>query len=106
MNGVTWYVAHRYTEFSVLKGFLMQQNPSTTEFKTIQQKFPGKAIGIAYRKSVLERRVEGLGAFLVYFLQNARLCKQTSVDAVCSFLAVSMALYYLPRAVCSHLFAP
>jgi hypothetical protein len=84
-------VAHRYTEFSVLKGFLMQQNPTTAEFKTIQEQFPGKAFAIAYRKSVLERRVEGLGAFLVYFLQNARFCKQTSVDAVCSFLAVNTA---------------
>lgn len=89
MSGVTWYVAHRYTEFDVLRSFLMHQNPYIQEFKEVDDKFPGKAVGLSFRKNVLERRIEGLGAFLVFFLRNSRFCRQTSVDAVCSFLTVS-----------------
>ena len=89
MSGVTWYVAHRYTEFDVLRSFLMHQNPYIQEFKDVDDKFPRKAVGLSFRKSVLERRIEGLGAFLVFFLRNSRFCRQTSVDAVCSFLTVS-----------------
>ena len=94
MNGVTWYVAHRYTEFNILKNFLISQNPTTAEVKIVETKFPGKAFGVAYRKSVLERRIEGLATFLVHFLHNARVCRQTSVDAVCAFLEVSQPSFW------------
>lgn len=109
VNNTTWYVAHRYTEFSVLKTFLMQQNPYITEFKDVDEKFPGKAVGLSYRRGVLERRIEGLGAFLVFFLRNARFCRQTSVDAICSFLVVSICVTFrvlraLPLAVVVYFF--
>ena len=96
LSGVTWYVAHRYTEFAVLRSFLMHQNPYIQEFKEVDEKFPGKAFGLSFRRSVLERRIEGLGAFLVFFLRNARLCRQTSIDAVCSFLTVRSNLRFCP----------
>lgn len=92
VNNTTWYVAHRYTEFAVLKNFLMQQNPYIAEFKDVEEKFPGKAVGLSFRRSLLEQRIEGLGAFLVFFLRNSRFCRQTSVDAVCSFLVVRIYL--------------
>jgi hypothetical protein len=91
--GMTWYVAHRYTDFSLLKTFLLSQNPGTAEFKAVPGMFPGKAVGLAFRKGLLLRRVEGLAAFLVYFLQNARFCRQTSIDALCSFLEVNVLPY-------------
>ncbi len=94
LSGVTWYVAHRYTEFAVLRSFLMHQNPYIQEFREVDEKFPGKAFGLSFRRGVLERRIEGLGAFLVFFLRNARLCRQTSIDAVCSFLTVRCFVCY------------
>ena len=90
VGGVTWYVAHRYTEFLALKAFLQVQNPFVAEIKDgLEQRFPPKAVGLTFRPGALAARVEGLGGFLVHFLKNARYGRQTSVDAVCSFLAVS-----------------
>lgn len=88
VSGVTWYVAHRYTEFLLLKNFLIHQNPTATELKHMKTRFPGKAMGVAYRPSVLKKRIEGLGAFLLHCLENGKGCKQTSMDAMCSFLSV------------------
>jgi hypothetical protein len=84
----TWVISHRYREFDALRKFLLAQNPFTSQFQVIDSKFPGKTITMAIRKNVLERRVEGLESYLAYYLENARYCRQNSIDALCSFLQV------------------
>ena len=84
----SWIVAHRYREFDALRKFLLSQNPYTSEFQQIDTKFPGKTLGLMIRKNIVEKRVEGLQEYLSFYLQNARFCRQTSIDALCSFLQV------------------
>lgn len=83
-----WYVAHRYRDFDILKNFFILQNPFNSDFRTAEANFPGKQLGLSYFKSAFETRLKGLGTFLVYFVQNARYCRQNSVDALCSFLQI------------------
>ena len=83
-----WFVAHRYREFDALRKFIFAQNPYNTDFQQMDSKFPGKYLGVAFRKSAIDKRVEGLESFLCYYLENARFCRQNSIDALCSFLQV------------------
>jgi hypothetical protein len=81
-----WFIAHRYREFDALRKFLLGQNPFNAQFQQIDTKFPGKSV--VMRRNVLERRVEGLEHYLAFYLENARYCRQNSIDALCSFLQV------------------
>jgi hypothetical protein len=83
-----WFVSHRYREFDGLRKFILSQNPFNTEFQSIDAKFPGKILNIGYRKGAMDKRVDGLETFLTFYLDNARFCRQNSIDALCSFLQV------------------
>lgn len=87
-EGHAWYVVHRYSDFDVLKSFLLQQNPYNNEFKQAAQNFPKKVFGIGFRQKLLEQRALGLNEFLSFFLKNAKFGRQNSVDALLSFLLV------------------
>ena len=95
MSNATWYVAHRYTEFCMLKDFLILQNPSTKEFQGVEEQFPSKAMCLTYRQTALKERIEGLAAFLIFYLSRGKSCRQNSIDALCSFLAVSVGVCLL-----------
>lgn len=95
----SWIIAHRYREFDALRRFLLNQNPFTNEFQQIDNKFPGKTLGLIIRKNIVEKRVEGLQEYLSFYLQNARFCRQNSIDALCSFLQVSNNSYYFPHLI-------
>ncbi len=84
----SWLVAHRYKEFDALRRFLLLQNPHVNEFKECDAKFPGKVVGLSFRRHALESRAAGLEQFVCFFLENARYCRQNSIDALCSFLKV------------------
>eukprot|EP01038_Epipyxis_sp_PR26KG_P005262 gene5262-7311_t len=83
-----WFVTHRYSDFDALRKFVISQNPFNTSFKECDAKFPGKVVGLSYRHSVLEQRIQGLEYFLLFFLDNARYCRQNSWDALLSFLEI------------------
>jgi hypothetical protein len=107
-SGATWYVAHRYNEFSILCKFLEHQSPYTIEFKDAESKFPPKAFGVAFRRSILEHRIAGLETFLLQFLKNGKLCSQNAVDALLSFLSVISSYHCILKApllyILSHFF--
>ncbi len=88
MGELSWFVAHRYKEFDAIRRFLLLQNPHVNEFKQCDAKFPGKVVGLSFRRAAMDHRVEGLEQFLAFFLENSRYCRQNSVDALCSFLKV------------------
>jgi hypothetical protein len=90
-----WFVAHRYREFDALRKFVLTQNPYNNEFHQNDRLFPGKGMGISVRKGALDKRIEGLDHFLSYYLENARFCRQNSVDALLSFLQVKYCLFFL-----------
>lgn len=87
INESNWFVAHRYREFDALRKFILSQNPYNTEFQQSDVKFPGKIMGM-FRKAAMDKRVEGLEGFTSFYLENARFCRQNSIDALCSFLQV------------------
>jgi hypothetical protein len=84
----SWFVAHRYNEFDILRKFLLAQNPFNKEFQECDNRFPGKLLGLAYRRYALESRIEGLNGFLSFYTENSRFCRQNSIDAICAFLQV------------------
>jgi len=85
-----WWVTHRYREFDALRHFLLLQDPFNVAFKEFcDANFPGKhMLGLAFRTGLLQQRIEGLNAFLTYFLENCRYCRQNSLDALLEFLTV------------------
>jgi hypothetical protein len=55
-------------------------------------------MGIAMRKGALDKRVEGLENFLTFHLENARFCRQNSVDALLSFLQIPENMHRIAQA--------
>lgn len=97
----SWFVAHRYNEFDILRKFLLAQNPFNKEFQECDNRFPGKLLGLAYRRYALESRIEGLSGFLSFYAENSRFCRQNSIDAICAFLQVSCFGFSFVVLVCS-----
>lgn len=65
------------------------QNFHNTVAKDLYNSFPGKAVYLSYRSAALVGRIDGLNKHLQSLKQNARFLKQTSIDAIYSFLLVS-----------------
>lgn len=87
-----WTVTHRYSDFESLKSFLEQQQDALGGVDMQQTRFPGKSVGLAYRRSKLLKRIESLNAFLLTILERSSAYNQCCIDAVASFLMVSTLL--------------
>ena len=92
---MTWFVTHRYREFDAIRRFVLNQNPHVASFQDADSKFPGKIVGLGFRPSAMENRIEGLVQFMSFYLENSRYCRQNSIDALCYFLKVRIALVIL-----------
>ena len=88
MDQVTWFVAHRYKEFDAVRRFLMLQNPHSAPIKGCDSKFPGKVFGIEYRSGAVQQRALDLQSNLEAVFEQARYCRQNTIDALCAFLKV------------------
>lgn len=100
-----WTVSHRYRDFESLKSFLEQQQPQQQQdpeqlrsVDMLQIRFPGKSVGLAYRRSKLLKRIESLNAFLLSVLGRSSAYNQCSIDAIASFLMVPTLLSYIVTA--------
>ena len=87
-KGHSWFVSHRYSEYEALKNFLAVQESNNVEIQKVLKQFPGKVVGINFRKQYLSRRIEGLQTFVSYVLENSRYLHQPSVYALLSFLEI------------------
>lgn len=91
----SWYVTHRYREFDALRRFLLSQNAFVAAFIDNDKTFPGKSI--FHSPAVLEQRAKALNDFVSFYLTDARYCRQTSLDALCSFLQLPEHLYQVAK---------
>lgn len=95
----SWFVAHRYREFDALRKFLLAQSPFVTSFQENDVRFPRKTI--FHSPAVLESRAKALDEFISTYLKEARICRQNSIDAICSFLQVR--IIFLPYDLLSQI---
>lgn len=89
----SWIIPHRYKEFDTLRKFIILNSPQIKEFRDLDQKFPGKTLGI-FNHSVAEKRVSLLEAFLMGCLANIKHSKKFVLDAFCCFLGVSFFFFF------------
>eukprot|EP00981_Chlorochromonas_danica_P001390 scaffold296_cov164-Ochromonas_danica.AAC.7 len=87
----SWFVAHRYREFDALRKYLLAQSPFVTSFQENDARFPRKTL--FHSPTVLESRAKALDEFISVYLKDARICRQNSIDAICSFLQLPEHLY-------------
>lgn len=72
-----------------MRMFMLAQNPFNSAIKESSERFPGKVVMLAYRPLAFEQRIHGLEKFVLFCLENAKFCRQNTIDAWLAFLDVS-----------------